>query len=518
MILRLTVLLLTISTAAFAQQATFIKNSVATRAYELGDINYLVHLPKEDTKKEKKPLLLFIHGSNQTGGDINKITSLGPLSLVKDDGALPFIVVAPHLPYKLASKWPTQLIYDVLQDALKKYPIDETRIYITGVSKGAAGVWAYCSEYPETVTAAMPIAGYGNKDKVCNMKNVPVWAFHGENDKYIHVKSSRDLVQGLKRCGGDVLYTEYPNGNHDIWVETYRNPVVFDWMMNFKKGQAPLKPSADFIKSNLKTKASKSYKLPAALHEISGMVRCKNGDLWAHNDSGNNPAIFKFDSTGQVLQYVKIMGAANKDWEDMTLDTAGNLYIGDIGNNSNDRKSFQIYKLDSSYQEATRIFAKRINFTLPDQQDFPPKPSELNFDFEALIWFKGNLYLFSKNRTIPFNGLCNIYKIPDQPGDHVAEFIGSLQLGNENMVESWVTAADYHRTTGQLALLSSNKMWLINQFDADHFHTGNIKTIEFNHFSQKEAISFHSNDQFWIADETFMKISGGYLYFIQISK
>lgn len=71
-----------------------------------------------------------------------------------------------------------------------------------------------------------------------------------------------------------------------------------------------------------------------ALEEVSGMVRSRKhpGIFWVHNDSGNAPILYAIRDDGRLVQSYRV-AAPNLDWEDLATDDAGNLYLGDIGNN-----------------------------------------------------------------------------------------------------------------------------------------------------------------------------------------
>ena len=84
--------------------------------------------------------------------------------------------------------------------------------------------------------------------------------------------------------------------------------------------------------------------LPAILNESSGLENAGSGEFWSHNDKGGNPELYRFDTLGMLEQTLRITNASNVDWEDMTIDDAGNIYIGDFGNNNNERTDLKIYK------------------------------------------------------------------------------------------------------------------------------------------------------------------------------
>src|SRR3954452_480338 len=68
--------------------------------------------------------------------------------------------------------------------------------------------------------------------------------------------------------------------------------------------------------------------------EPSGIVASRKnpGIFWVHNDSGNPPVLFAVKRDGKLVREYRVE-AVNLDWEDIAIDDAGHLYIGDIGNN-----------------------------------------------------------------------------------------------------------------------------------------------------------------------------------------
>jgi len=65
---------------------------------------------------------------------------------------------------------------------------------------------------------------------------VPVWAFHGAKDSVVPLRQSQEMVDALKRAGGNVQLTVYPEANHDSWTETYNNPKLYEWLLSQRKG------------------------------------------------------------------------------------------------------------------------------------------------------------------------------------------------------------------------------------------------------------------------------------------
>ncbi|MBW2714064.1 MAG: hypothetical protein JRC77_09980, partial [Deltaproteobacteria bacterium] len=81
--------------------------------------------------------------------------------------------------------------------------------------------------------------------------------------------------------------------------------------------------------------------------EMSGMVKSRQYPdvFWVHGDSGNKPTLYAIDRSGKTIARFLVRGGFNEDWEDIAVDDAGNLYVGDIGNNSFQRKRLTVYQI-----------------------------------------------------------------------------------------------------------------------------------------------------------------------------
>lgn len=128
------------------------------------------------------------------------------------------------------------LVFETL-GALEKEEagIDPKRRYVTGVSMGAYGSWHFITLHPEIFAAAIPVCGAGNPQLAANIKDVPVWAFHGAHDRNVPVSGSRDMIDAIKKAGGNPKYTEFPDKAHDIWHDVTQTSGVWDWLFDQKK-------------------------------------------------------------------------------------------------------------------------------------------------------------------------------------------------------------------------------------------------------------------------------------------
>jgi len=198
-------------------------------------IKYLLYLPADYDKSDAEwPLILFLHGAGERGDDLRQLEKHGPPKIVKQKD-MPFIIVSPQCPKD--SWWPkeNEVLINLLDDIVSRYKVDESRIYLTGLSMGGYGSWSLGCDHPERFAAIAPICGGGEPFFARKLKNTPVWAFHGGKDTVVPLKKSEDMVNAIKRAGGDAKLTVYPEAGHDSWTETYNNPELYEWFLKHSK-------------------------------------------------------------------------------------------------------------------------------------------------------------------------------------------------------------------------------------------------------------------------------------------
>ena len=254
------------------------------------------------------------------------------------------------------------------------------------------------------------------------------------------------------------------------------------------------------------------------LDESSGLEVNNRNNIWSLSDSGGKPELYNFDSAGLLQRIVGITNAANIDWEEMAQDKVGNFYVGDFGNNNNNRKELVIYKIPNpSSFTGSSVTATKINFTYPDQYAFPPADSLKNFDMESMIALNHHLYLFSKNRTRPYNGFTKLYRLPDVAGTYTAELLDSFYIPWETEYYANITSADISPDGSRVVLLNAQTIRVFSNYKGDNFFRGNMQQFTFEKMTQKEAVCFISNDELYITDEyNDAPIGGQKLYYVDM--
>ena len=242
-------------------------------------------------------------------------------------------------------------------------------------------------------------------------------------------------------------------------------------------------------------------KLPKKLNEVSGIIPAADGNYWVLEDSGNPDNIYRINLKGELLQKVSIKNAKNRDWEDIARDSLGYLYIGDFGNNANNRDNLVIYKVPEPLAGLEEVRAEKIKFSYPDQERFPPKPKDFNFDSEAMLYANDSLYVFSKNRSSPFKDHVKVYRIPATPGEYVAELIGTIPTCDDRY---WcqITAADLSPDGKTILLLGYGNIWLVEtDLQNGKLLSGKIESIDHGASTQLESICFTTSNILMLADE-----------------
>ena len=95
---------------------------------------------------------------------------------------------------------------------------------------GGFGSW-YAAAMPGSRFAAVaPVCGGGDPDWANRYVGMPVWAFHGGEDRLVPASRSREIIEAIRAAGGEPKYTEYPAVGHDSWTQTYADDVFYNWL------------------------------------------------------------------------------------------------------------------------------------------------------------------------------------------------------------------------------------------------------------------------------------------------
>jgi predicted peptidase len=199
------------------------------------ECKYLLYLPADyDKSKDKWPLIMFLHGAGERGSKLEVLRRQGLPKMIAQGKSFDFIIVSPQCPNDIW--WPeqTDTLINLLDEIEAKYRVDTDRVYLTGLSMGGFGTWTLSARYPQRFAAIAPICGGGERYAGYRLKNIPVWAFHGAKDQVVPVEKSKEMVEAVRKAGGDAKLTVYPEADHDSWTQTYNNPELYEWFLSHR--------------------------------------------------------------------------------------------------------------------------------------------------------------------------------------------------------------------------------------------------------------------------------------------
>lgn len=221
--------------------------TVAGRSYR-----YQVYVPANYQTKSSWPAILFLHGAGERGDDglLPTNVGLGP-AIRENPSRYPAIAVFPQVPRD--SQWvgaPGDMAVAALQQTMREFKVDPSRVYLTGLSMGGHGTWYVAYRHPQLFAAVVPICGWVREfarfrgsvpvvpgDSAAVMPNlvqrlsrVPIWIFHGEVDQVVDVNGSREPFNALKGASADVRYTELLGTDHNSWDAAFASEEFTRWL------------------------------------------------------------------------------------------------------------------------------------------------------------------------------------------------------------------------------------------------------------------------------------------------
>ena len=210
--------------------------------------------PEKKCPFKKYPLVVFLHGSGERGNDNERQLIWGAGAFINEDSRknYPCYVIAPQCPKDkrwLELHWALEthdmpeeasetmsLVMELIEKSIDEFPINERKIYVTGLSMGGYGTWDLISRMPNKFAAAAPVCGGADEKQAHKLVDMPIWVFHGADDSVVPAVRSQNMVRAIKEAGGEkIIYTEYPGVGHGSWKPTYKNPEFLKWMFSQKK-------------------------------------------------------------------------------------------------------------------------------------------------------------------------------------------------------------------------------------------------------------------------------------------
>ena len=199
---------------------------------------YYIYFPKNYYDSDTSfPMVLFLHGSGERGDDIGLVEEHGIPKMINNGHTFPFITVAPQCPK--FQRWSEPLYSKALiflvEEIIRNNRVDIGRIYATGLSMGGYGTLSIAKERPDLFSAIVPVCGGMDITNIENLKEIPIWLFHGDADEVVPVENSELIYDLLKPINPDIKITIYKGVNHNSWDRTYDNKKMYEWMLKQSK-------------------------------------------------------------------------------------------------------------------------------------------------------------------------------------------------------------------------------------------------------------------------------------------
>lgn len=234
--------------SASALETGFLDRRIQVQGVEY---RYQVYVPTGYSQARDWPVILFLHGSGESGSDGLLQTEVGlGAALRRHAQRYPAIAIFPQTPSPTSGHALTASISLAMLDRTQaELRTDRRRVYLTGLSMGGSGAIYLAARHPERFAALVAVCGWvatpgSEMDRVerehidrslldataQKLAALPVWLFHGDADTAVPVEQSRQLFAALQRAGATARYTEIPDGNHNAWDRAYQEEDMPAWL------------------------------------------------------------------------------------------------------------------------------------------------------------------------------------------------------------------------------------------------------------------------------------------------
>lgn len=258
--------------------------------YENEAIRYRFRSPKKIVPGRTYPLVVWLHGKGESGEDnTRQLAHLqGTMEFLDGKNELDFFILATQCPAD-NREWersvspdgkgdaPVTILGEILDEALKKYPVDRNRIGVIGVCSGGSGAWPLLKSRPDLFSGAVVFSTAAPTDFQWDerFRNTAFWAFANRDDRSVSIPEMRYFVDRINRSGGLAHLTLRKTGGHDSWSNAMREDKVVAWLVRRDRQQRSPPPGlAPNVYDDWK-KPGLYFVLPLVLIGAVGFVRVR---------------------------------------------------------------------------------------------------------------------------------------------------------------------------------------------------------------------------------------------------
>lgn len=201
--------------------------------------NYLLNVPEDyDKYPDKKwPVIFYLHGRHASGKNLQSVKRYGLPYFLSKGKKLDFIVISPQCPW--GRNWASEDWFNPVYDEVAaKLRIDDSRVYMVGISMGGFGTWALANRMPDRIAAISPFCGGADVKWADQLSKVPTWVFHGTADRDIPISRSEVMVNALEKRNAEIKFTRLKNQGHDI-SKQFDNDNLYSWLLEHSLKKMP---------------------------------------------------------------------------------------------------------------------------------------------------------------------------------------------------------------------------------------------------------------------------------------
>ena len=227
--------------------------------------DFWLYLPDDyDAKKADKPVVIFLHGKSLCGKNLNRVRDYGCIDALSKGRMIDAVVIAPQT----QGAWMPEKVMNVYKWVQSKYPVDQNRLYVLGMSLGGYGTLDFAATYPDKVAAAMAMCGGATVKSLCGLNDLPLWIIHGTKDKAVPVRCSQRVVDSMIQCGDTtrLMFDRMKGVNHSQLARVFYLDQTYEWLFSHSLADSARLANKNFkistaIMNEAYTNLDKSVKL-----------------------------------------------------------------------------------------------------------------------------------------------------------------------------------------------------------------------------------------------------------------
>lgn len=214
-----------------SEPGTMSKNSYS--APDLLTMGYWLYMPAT-TNNEKLPLIIYLHGGNLRGTDLDMVLVRGLPKYLVNTVDLPAVVLCPQSPFS-GYWWESPIeetLVGLIREIIKTHNIDERNVSLTGHSIGGSGTWVVGADYSQLFTRLLPVSGLNREEDLAKYVTMPIWTFVAEYEQYRGYDMNFTMTKALKTQNADVKMTLVRGTTHEsVPSVVYTNVEVLNWLL-----------------------------------------------------------------------------------------------------------------------------------------------------------------------------------------------------------------------------------------------------------------------------------------------